>query len=77
MTPVEEVQAAVENLIRVATRHEIAVVGFVFEPKMPLVMNFGNSKDYQKIELYEVLVKLCNLNRTRGLATEVDVKEVN
>jgi hypothetical protein len=72
----EDVQLAIENLIRVATRHKAIVVGFAFSSE-PFIMNFGNCKDAHELKLYERLVELCEEKRKKGQSVSHSVGEIN
>jgi hypothetical protein len=72
-----KVVEAIHNLIRVATRHKMAVVGFVFSVDPPFISNFGNTTGAQDIKTYERLVGICNEKRSEGKAISMTVTEVN
>lgn len=71
------IQKAVEDLLRLATRHKIVVCGFAFAGDPPMIVNFGNCSDAHKIELYEKLVEMCDEKRKQGQAISSVVTEVN
>jgi hypothetical protein len=74
----KEVQALIENLIRVASRNKVIVAGFAFaaEPS-PMIFNFGNCGDAGDIRLYELLIKTFDVKRAQGGVTINPVTEVN
>lgn len=50
---------ALENLIRIATRSKVHVVGFTYCPEPPLLISFANgANDPTDIRVYEMLIKL-------------------
>ncbi len=54
----DEVQVALEYLLRTAEKHNAFVAGFMFSSEPMLFTNFGNCSDCGDIKLY---TKLCNL----------------
>jgi hypothetical protein len=72
------VQAAVEALLRVASRYKVVVCGFAFagDPE-PMIVNFGNCNDAHKLALYEKLVEMCEEKRASGQAISAPVREIN
>jgi DNA-binding ferritin-like protein (Dps family) len=75
-TAYEEVQLALENLIRVASRHKAFVAGFAFSAE-PFLISFGNCSDVHEIKLYERLVELCEEKRKKGQSVRHIVGEIN
>ncbi len=73
----EAVQAAVEDLLRLATRHKVVVCGFAFAGDPPLIVNFGNCSDSHTIKLYETLVTMCEEKRKSGQFISSTVSEVH
>lgn len=73
----QEVLQAIENLMRVATRHKVVVCGFAFGAEPPLLSNFGNCTDAGDIRLYTRLVLMCEEKRAKGQAQNLTVGEVN
>jgi len=77
MTGSEEVNYLIQELLRVANRHKIAVAGFAISVDPILITNFGNCTDCHDIKLYEQLCELCEQQRQRGNARKITVDEVN
>lgn len=73
----QEVQLAVEHLMRTANRNGIAVCGFIFAAFPPMLTNFGNCSDAHTLRLYEVLVRMCEEKRKAGKVENILVEEVN
>jgi len=73
----ELVQLAVEDLLRLATRHKVVVCGFAFAGDPPMVVNFGNCSDAHTLKLYETLVNMCEEKRAKGQAISSVVSEVH
>ena len=71
------IQKAVEELLRLATRHKVVVCGFAFAGEPPFIVNFGNCSDAHSLKLYESLVKTCDEKRAAGLAISSTVSEVH
>ena len=74
---VQDVQFAIEGLLRLARRRGFIVCGFAFSLDPLSVINFGNCKDAHELRLYEKLVTLCENQRSKGAVTKVTVEEVN
>lgn len=72
-----EIKAALENVIRLASRHDIHIAGFTFSAEPPLIINFGNVSDMGDIKLYEKLVEMANRQREYGNAINSPVGEVH
>jgi len=77
MTPEQEIQHLIEALVRTATRHGAAVAGFAFSLEHKFMVNFGNTTDAHKIELYERLVEICDAKRRAGQVESKPIGEVN
>ena len=73
----QKVQKAIEDLLRLATRHKIVVCGFAFGSEPPMITNFGNCADAHSPSLYERLTKMCEERRAAGQAEKITVGEVN
>ena len=73
----EKIQNEIENLLRLASRHKVAVAGFAFAADPPMIVNFGNCTDAHTLRLYEMLVKMCEDRRAKGDVKETIVGEVN
>ena len=54
------------------------ICGFAFagDPE-PMVVNFGNCTNAHKLDLYELLVKLCDDKRAKGQSIDSMVSEVH
>jgi len=75
----QDIQLAVEHLIRTASRHGLVACGFVFgfEKESQMIVNFGNCPDAGELKLYQAIVNLCNAQRAQGKVISVNVKEAN
>ncbi len=71
------VQTAVEELLRLATRHKVVICGFAFAGDPPFIVNFGNCSDAHTLKLYETLVEMCEEKRKAGKAISSIVSEVH
>jgi hypothetical protein len=73
-----EIIALVENLIRVARRHNVYIAGFAFSSEPNMLTNFGNCTDCGDLRLFESLVHLRDKQIARGekIQTKI-VEEVN
>jgi hypothetical protein len=73
----QEVMNAISDLIRLATRHKIAIAGFAFAVEPPMISQFANTKDARNLVLYETLLKMCNAKIEKGEVDTCIVEEVN
>ena len=62
-----DVEAALDILTNVCSKHHIYVAGFIYGFTKPLTLyNFGNSQQAEEIATYEKLVKLAANRRASG-----------
>ena len=74
---VQDVQLAIEDLLRLAKRRGIIVCGFAFGYKPFMMTNFGNCNDAADLRLYEMLVRYCDDQRKQGNANYIHIGELN
>lgn len=82
MQPTKEQQEVInllENLIRVASRNKVHIIGFAYSQGDPqLLVSISNGADPTDIRLYEQLIKLRKREVDRGGKIEENlVGEVN
>ena len=71
----QDIQFALEDLLRLAKRRGIVVCGFAFGTDPPSMINFGTCHDAGDLRLYEALCKFHESNKDR--VNHVRVQEVN
>ena len=72
-----EIQMLVDNLLRTAAKHKVAVVGFAFSAENPMIINFSNTKGGDGLELYKELVEMCQEKRRTGDVIDCPVRSEN
>lgn len=73
----EEIRAAVEYLIKTASKHKATVLGFVIAQEPPLLLNFGNCTDYNSVATYVDLCGMVSEKKMAGLSIHVPLSEEN
>jgi len=70
--PPAEVQAAIEDLLRLAAQHKVVVAGFAFCADPASFVNFGNCSDSGDIALYAELCSIADDKVRKG-----EVRNIN
>lgn len=68
----EAVRLAIEELVRVAYQHKIAVAGFAFAAEPACMANFGTCTDAGDIALYAELCSMADEKRRKGMSITIN-----
>lgn len=73
----EEIKYAAENLLRVCSKHNITVAGWLFSANPVFVMNVASCSDAVELRLYEILCQMYKQSKTDGKVVQIKALPVN